>query len=92
MSRVKRFVDTNVYCRADGKRIPVMVRVDGRDYTISNVKSVRSVGRSENGEVLQYAVKIKGKETYIYESNGRWFVRIKQEDDEDWDGTFQRRN
>lgn len=92
MSRVKRFVDANVFCRADGRRFPVMVRVDGRDYTVDSVMRVKSVGRSEHGEVLQYAVKIKGKETYIYESNGRWFVRIKQEDDEDWDGTFQRRN
>ena len=79
MIRAKRYVDANVYCRADGKHYPVMIRVDRRDYIVDSVKEVKQVGTYGGKDVLQYTVRIRGQETVIYESDGRWFVALKRE-------------
>ncbi len=37
-----------------------------------------SAGVRTTGELARrYVVKIKGKETYLYETSGRWFVEMK---------------
>lgn len=48
---------------------------DGRSYTIDKVTDIRRACASKvGGTAIRYAVRIAGKETYVFCDDGKWFV------------------
>lgn len=75
----KVFVDVVLLQDKDGKSRPLRIRwEDGTVYTVERlINRCRSVSRSTGGEGMRYTVQINGRETFIFEENGRWFVEAK---------------
>ena len=48
---------------------------DGKTYFIDAVTDIRrSYAKKVGGTAMRYTVKIKGKQTYIFLDDGKWFV------------------
>ena len=48
---------------------------DGRKYEIDRVTDVRQAPSLKGGGLgMRYTVKVRGKEVYLFEDEGRWFV------------------
>ena len=48
---------------------------DGKKYEIDRVADVRQAPSLRGGGLaIRYTVKIRGKEVYLFEDEGRWFV------------------
>ena len=51
---------------------------DGRSFTIDKVTDIRRAYASKvGGTAIRYAVKISGKETFLFAQDGKWFVESK---------------
>ena len=52
-----------------------MTWTDGRKYEIDRVTDVRQAPSLKGGGLgVRYTVKVRGKEVYLFEDEGRWFV------------------
>ena len=66
----KVFVDVIVRENKDGRKRPM--RID----RLIQVK--RCAAMKVGGTGIRYTVSISGKETYLFEDEGKWFVEAKQ--------------
>ena len=77
-----RRVYVNVIARHDeqGRVRPLEVEwEDGRRFGVDRMLDVRrAAALKAGGQGLRYTVRILGKETYLFEDEGRWFVEAKE--------------
>ena len=77
-----RRVSVNVIARHDeqGRVRPLEVEwEDGRRFEVDKLLDVRrAAALKAGGQGLRYTVRILGKETYLFEDEGRWFVEAKE--------------
>ena len=51
---------------------------DGRKFKVDKVLDVRrAVATKAGGQGMRYTCRIMGKETYLFNDDGRWFVEAK---------------
>lgn len=79
-ARRKQYVEVVATHYIDGSIRPQkIVLATGPVYEIKNSREVSPGKARITGELTRrYMVKIKGKETYLYETSGRWFVEMKE--------------
>jgi hypothetical protein len=70
------FVKVTAEHDPDGKTKPLLLTwTDGRKYEIDRICDVRLAPALKAGGIgTRYAVKICGKQVYLFEDEGRWFV------------------
>lgn len=77
-----RRVYVNVIARHDeqGRVRPLEVEwEDGRRFEVDRLLDVRrAAALKAGGQGLRYTVRILGKETYLFEDEGRWFVEARE--------------
>ena len=77
-----RRVYVNVIARHDeqGKVRPLEVEwEDGRRFGVDKLLDVRrAAALKAGGQGVRYTVRILGRETYLFEDEGRWFVEAKE--------------
>lgn len=75
----KAYVPVSVGVDTEGNIRPRSIRwEDGRVYEIDRLKyRCRAASTKVCGCGMRYTVMIEGKETYLFEENGRWFVEAK---------------
>ena len=63
-----------------GKVYPLEVEwEDGRRFEVDRLLDVRrAAALKAGGQGVRYIVRILGKETYLFEDEGRWFVEAKE--------------
>lgn len=78
-SRRKQYVKVIAAHLVDGTVEPQVIILDkGKRFCIESVKEVKAVTTLPPYEfVNRYTVLIKGRETALYEENGRFFVKMK---------------
>ena len=72
----KVFVEVNVKITPEGVVRPLsIVWEDGCRYEITRVKFITPAASLKvSGRGIRYTVIIEGKERYLFEDDGRWFV------------------
>jgi len=72
----KEFVKVNLTVSEDGEVCPnSIVFQKDKIFVIDALKHVcRATATKVGGSGIRYTVVIKGKETFLFESDGRWFV------------------
>lgn len=72
----KTFVTVTAIHDAEGKTKPLaFIWTNGREYEIDRVTDVRQAPSLKGGGLgIRYTVKVRGKEVYLFEDEGRWFV------------------
>ena len=77
-----RRADVKVIARHDeqGRVCPLEVEwEDGRRFEVDRLLDVRrAAALKAGGQGVRYTVRILGKETYLFEDEGRWFVEAKE--------------
>lgn len=76
MSHTKEYVTVNLTVDEEGKVRPnsIVFRKD-KKYEIDRLKAIcRAAATKVGGTGIRYTVVIQGKETYLFEDEGRWFV------------------
>ena len=77
-----RRVYVNVIARHDeqGRVRPLEVEwEDGRHFGVDRLLDVRrAAALKAGGQGVRYTVRILGRETYLFEDEGRWFVEAKE--------------
>lgn len=58
---------------------PLSIRwEDGRTFEVDRLLDVRRAASTKvGGQGIRYTCRICGKETYLFDDNGRWFVEAK---------------
>ena len=76
----KIFVKVRADHLLDGSTRPLMLRSeDGPTLRIDRVLDVREApSLKAGGQGVRYTVRILGRETYLFEDEGRWFVEAKE--------------
>lgn len=75
----KAYVGVNVEWTLDGKIIPkVIIWEDGRKFVIDRILDVRPAASLKVGGVgIRYTIRVRGKETFLFRSQYRWFVEAR---------------
>lgn len=75
----KQYVEVIATHRIDGSVRPQqIIFADGPIFDVEDVKGVTKVKTTSTFEIAnRYAVVVKGKETFLYEDCGKWFVLMK---------------
>lgn len=75
----KQYVEVIATHHIDGSVRPQqIIFADGPIYDVEDVKGVTKVKTTSTFEIAnRYAVVVKGKETFLYEDCGKWFVLMK---------------
>ena len=78
-TRRKQYVEVIATHYIDGSIEPQKITLcGGQTFLVDEVKKVMKVAiLSEFPTTSRYTVVVKGKETFLYEDGGRWFVRMK---------------
>ena len=60
----------------EGNITPVSITwEDGRTFTVDKVTDIRRAYAAKvGGTAIRYAVKISGKDTFLFAQDGKWFV------------------
>ncbi len=79
-ARRKQYVEVVATHFIDGAVRPQkIVLATGPVYEIEDSREAAPAKAHTTGELARrYIVKIKGKETFLYETSGRWFVEMKK--------------
>lgn len=79
-ARRKQFVEVVATHCIDGSVQPQkIVLAAGPVFEIEESREAAKIQDSITGEpARRFVVKIRGKETYLYETAGRWFVEMKE--------------
>ena len=83
MNAKKVYVDVTVDIKKDGSVRPRLINWedmngDEHSYEIDRLMSVcRAASTKFSGSGLRYTVMISGKETYLFDEGGKWFVEAK---------------
>ena len=72
----KIFVKVTAEHNIDGKTKPLALSwTNGKQYGIDRVTDIRQAPALRAGGLgMRYTVKIRGKEVYLFEDEGRWFL------------------
>ena len=72
----KTFVKVTAEHDIDGKTKPLALAwTNGKQYGIDRVTDVRQAPSLRGGGLgIRYTVKVRGKEVYLFEDEGIWFV------------------
>lgn len=72
---VKVFMEVNEV----GDVLPVRITwADGRTFEVDRLLDVRRAAATKaGGQGMRYTCRILGRETYLFEDEGRWFVEAK---------------
>ena len=66
------------YDEAGGVRPLSIAWEDGRVFEVDRLLDVRRAAATKaGGQGIRYTCRILGRETYLFEDNGRWFVEAK---------------
>lgn len=73
------YVKVVVECSPEGAVKPLTVEwEDGRRFEVDRLLDVRRAASTKaGGQGMRYTVRILGRETYLFEDEGRWFVEAK---------------
>lgn len=79
MSFEKIYVEVHLRVTADGSVRPLSILwEDGMVYTIDRLrKAVPAASLKVGGGGMRYTVVIEGKDRYLFEENGKWFVEAR---------------
>ena len=63
----------------EGGVCPLSIRwEDGRKFRVDRILDVRRAAATKaGGQGMRYTCRIMGRETYLFEDNGRWFVEAR---------------
>ena len=72
----KTFVSVTAEHNENGQIKPLFLKWrDGRQYEIDRILDVRQAPSLKGGGLgMRYTVRVRGKEVYLFEDEGRWFV------------------
>ena len=72
----KTFVKVTAEHDESGQVRPLLVTwTDGKKYEIDRVTDVRQAPSLKGGGLgMRYTVKVRGKQVYLFEDEGRWFL------------------
>ena len=75
----KVYVSVMLRVSPDGAILPLAVTFeDGKTYIVDRIKfCTKAHATKVGGTGLRYTIVIQGKETYLFEENGLWFVEAK---------------
>ena len=75
----RAYVKVVVEYSPEGKIKPLMVEwEDGRRFEVDRLLDVRRAASTKvGGQGMRYTVRILGRETYLFEDEGRWFVEAR---------------
>jgi hypothetical protein len=75
----KAFIDVIVKYLKDGQQMPMVIIWDnGHRYDIDRVLDIRKAASLKvGGQGTRYTCRIKGKQTYLWLEDGKWFVEAK---------------
>ncbi|MBO4893758.1 MAG: hypothetical protein II702_11425 [Clostridia bacterium] len=75
----KVYVDVVLLQDKDGKCRPLRIQwEDGTVYSVERlINRCRVCSRNVGGGQMRYTVQINGRETFLFEDGGRWFVEAK---------------
>lgn len=75
----RTYVKVVVEYDADGNIRPLSVEwEDGRRFEVDRLLDVRRAAATKaGGQGMRYTVRIMGRETYLFEDEGRWFVEAR---------------
>jgi hypothetical protein len=78
-TRRKQYVEVNADHKIDGSVEPQKIILRDRPaFIVDDVKDVTKVAvHSKFATTNRYTVVVEGKETFLYEDGGRWFVKMK---------------
>lgn len=76
----RAYVKVVVECSPEGRVRPLCVEwEDGRRFEVDRLLDVRRAASTKaGGSGMRYTVRILGRETYLFEDEGRWFVEARQ--------------
>ena len=76
MNFKKVYVEVQLRVKADGSVRPISILwEDGIVYTVDRLrKVVPAASLKVGGSGMRYTVVIEGKDRYLFEENGKWFV------------------
>ena len=76
----RAYVKVVVEYDADGAVRPLSIEwEDGRRFDIDRLTDVRRAAATKaGGQGMRYTVRIMGRETYLFEDEGRWFVEARE--------------
>ena len=67
------------YDEAGGIRPLSIMWEDGRTFEVDRLLDVRRAAATKaGGQGMRYTCRIMGKETYLFEDDGRWFVETRK--------------
>ena len=75
----RAYVKVVVEVSPEGKVRPLDVEwEDGRRFEVDRLLDVRRAAATKaGGQGMRYTVRILGRETYLFEDEGRWFVEAR---------------
>ena len=75
----RAYVKVVVEYSPEGRIRPLMVEwEDGRCFEVDRLLDVRRAASTKaGGQGMRYTVRILGRETYLFEDEGRWFVEAR---------------
>ena len=74
----KVYVDCIVHEEKEGNKRPLQIMFEDQKYIIDRLVQIKRCAASKvGGTGIRYTVRIKGRETYLFEDEGRWFVEAK---------------
>lgn len=76
----RAYVKVVVEFSPEGKIVPLSVEwEDGRRFAVDRLLDVRRAASTRvGGTGMRYTVRILGRETYLFEDRGRWFVEARE--------------
>ena len=74
----KEYVTVKLRIDPDGSIRPLsFVWVDGMQYKIDRlIQRTRAASTKVGGRGMRYTIRVDGKETYLFEEDGRWFMEV----------------
>ena len=75
----KEYVSILAQIQRDGSIQPIGILLeDGRKYDIDEVKDkCRAASLKAGGCGIRYTIRIGGRDTYLFDEDGRWFVEMR---------------
>ena len=75
----KAYVGVTVEWTQEGQIIPTIIKwEDGRKFAIDRILDVRPAASLKVGGVgIRYTIRVRGKETFLFRSQYRWFVEAR---------------
>ena len=75
----RAYVKVVVEVSTEGRVRPLSVEwEDGRRFEVDRLLDVRRAAATKaGGQGMRYTVRILGRETYLFEDEGRWFVEAR---------------